>query len=70
MPGADRDAAGRRRRHVDVIDPDPEVADHAHPRQPIEHGGIDGRVAVSVNAVEVAGLRAGRPRDQLDFAGE
>jgi hypothetical protein len=66
----DRDAADGGGRHVDVVDAHPEVADHPDAGQPVEHGGVDGRVAVGVDGVEPARPRTGVPPDQLDPAGE
>jgi len=49
---ADRNAARRRRRDVNVIDADAEVADDTQSRQPIEQGRIHRRMTVCVDGVD------------------
>ena len=55
---ADRDAARRRRRHVDVVEADRVIADHLEPRGRVEQGGVDAIGQQRHQAVTVGDLLA------------
>ncbi len=65
---ADRDAPCRRGRHVDMIHADSEIADDAHPRQPIEQRCIDMDMPIGVNPRDPIPGRF--PGNQLDAPGQ